>query len=202
MWATAGQRSEPSGRKTGGREPLTRPDAAFLQRVSFFGRMPGLGPCRHRPTGDEGGRVRRTRWIVIAVIAVTITALLAPTADAQDGKAATFFVGQRYPVTLSLLSTSLGAEDQPTRLPPMDSWVRQRRRRARRTDGPRRKRGIGPLNGRRRSCTTRIAASLSSSARPRPTCCPVAATPATAPARCRSCPTGRPFSPCATGTAS
>jgi hypothetical protein len=27
---------------------------------------------------------------------------------AQDGKAATFFVGQRYPVTLSLLSTSLG----------------------------------------------------------------------------------------------
>jgi Flp pilus assembly secretin CpaC len=28
---------------------------------------------------------------------------------AQDGKAATFFVGQRFPVTLSLLSTSLGA---------------------------------------------------------------------------------------------
>ena len=27
---------------------------------------------------------------------------------AQDGKPATFFVGQRYPVTLSLLSTSLG----------------------------------------------------------------------------------------------
>jgi len=32
--------------------------------------------------------VRRTRWIVIAVIAVAITALLAPTAGAQGGKAA------------------------------------------------------------------------------------------------------------------
>jgi hypothetical protein len=31
---------------------------------------------------------------------------------AQDGKAATFFVGERYPITLSLLSNSLGASTQ------------------------------------------------------------------------------------------